>query len=193
MLSIPVGNPVDAVLRPVATAGEFLDSTDVQVLTDWRNRFPDAFLTQFSANDSRTRRWLTQVVGPDDTRILFMVDDTHARTIGYMGLAFIDWKTGSAEADAVVRGATAPRGTMTKTLLTLLEWGRVQLCLSTFGVRVRSDNTSLEFYRKAGFQEVRRVPLRKVQETDMIRWVEDSVLPVAEPSLVYMVHTPGNA
>ena len=193
MLSIPVGNPVDAVLRPVATAVEFLDSTDVQMLTDWRNRFPDAFLTQFSANDSRTRRWLTQVVGPDDTRILFMVDDTHARTIGYMGLAFIDWKAGSAEADAVVRGATAPRGTMTKTLLTLLEWGRVQLCLSTFGVRVRSDNTSLEFYRKAGFQEVRRVPLRKVQETDMIRWVEDSVLPVAEPSLVYMVHTPGNA
>jgi len=188
VLSIPVGDPVEAVLRPVATDMAFLNSTDVLMLTEWRNRFPDAFLTQFRANESRTRRWLTEVVGPDDTRILFMVEDAHLRTIGYMGLASIDWTVGSAEADAVVRGAAAPPGTMTKALLTLLAWGRAQLSLSSFAVRVRSDNTAVEFYRKLGFHEVKRVPLRKVQESDMIRWVEDPALPLTEPSLVHMVH-----
>src|SRR6266536_841028 len=74
VLSIPVGIPVEAILRPVATRRGSLKSNDVRVLTEWRNRFVRAFLTEFQADESRTEKWLTDSVGPDDTRILFMVD-----------------------------------------------------------------------------------------------------------------------
>ena len=186
VLSLPVGSPVEAVLRPVATRREDLNAKDVRVLSEWRNRHLRAFLTEFQATEYRTARWLNEMVGPDDTRILFMVDDAKGRTIGYMGLAFIDWENRSAEADAVVRGVEAPPGMMTRALRTLLSWARGQLGLPRLGVRVLSDNTALEFYRKFGFREVRRTPLRRVEEEDMIRWIEDPSLPHSERSLVHM-------
>jgi RimJ/RimL family protein N-acetyltransferase len=187
VLSIPVGQPLEALLRPVVTREGSLVADDVRALTEWRNQYVPAFLTEFHATENRTARWLTDTVGPDDTRILFMIDDARGATFGYMGLAFIDWLRGSAEADAVVRGATAAPGTMTQALRTMLQWAQVQLGLHTFGVRVRSDNTALEFYRKFGFCEVRRVPLRKVECTDMVKWVEDPSLSPVEPRLVHML------
>ena len=107
-----------------------------------------------------------------------------------MGLDFINWKTGYGEADAIVRGKEAPPGTMKIALQTLLGWGLAQLGLRSLGVRVRSDNTALEFYRKVGFVEERRVPLRRIDDFDMIRWVEDSSLNPADLSLVYMLYHP---
>ena len=74
-LTIPVGQPLVASLRPVATRAEAIDAADVRVLSEWRNRFVGAFLTEFEANNERTARWLREGVGPDDSRILFMLDD----------------------------------------------------------------------------------------------------------------------
>lgn len=182
---IPVGSPPEALLRPVATKEELLNAEDIRMLTDWRNRFVQAFLTEFTATESRTARWLVEVVGPKEGKILFMVDDLNSRTSGYMGLDYIDWDQAYGEADAIVRGAEAAPGTMKCVLQTLLAWAQGQLGLRELGVRVRSDNSALEFYRKVGFQEVRRVPLRRVEEPQMIRWVEDESL---ESAKVYLVH-----
>jgi hypothetical protein len=117
--------------------------------------------------------WLTQVVGPNAGKILFMLDDPAGRTFAYMGLDFIDWEKSTGEADAIVRGGEAPAGTMKLALETLLTWAKGALGLRTLGVRVRSDNTSLVFYRKVGFVEQRREPLRSTGEGNMIRWVSD--------------------
>lgn len=181
---IPVGCPPKAFLRPVATRKELLNPEDVRMLTEWRNRFVQAFLTEFQATESRTARWLTEVVGQAEGKILFMLDDLNGRTFGYMGLD-MNWEQAYGEADAIVRGAEAAPGTMKLALQTLLSWARGPLGLRELGVRVRSDNTALEFYRKVGFQEIRRVPLRRVEEPQMIRWVEDMSL---ESSKVYLVH-----
>ena len=170
VLSIPVGQPVAALLRPVATRSDAIDTADVHVLSQWRNRFVQSFLTEFEANDERTKHWLTSMVGPDDSRILFMVDDAQSgETIGYMGLAYINWAERSGEADAIVRGAEAAPGLMKRALLTLLRWARQQLGLQRLGVRVRSDNAAIEFYRKLGFEETRRVPLRRTGGPDIVR------------------------
>lgn len=187
-MSLTVSYPVEAILRPVATRGDCLNDADVRVLTEWRNRFVQAFLTEFQSTEARTALWLTNIVGTDDTRILFMVDDARSgETIGYMGLAFIDWEKASGEADAIVRGRQAPRGLMKRALLTLLSWSRSQLGLKTLGVRVRSDNAAIEFYRKLGFEEVRRTSLRRVESPGLIEWVEDQSLPAGEPSIVHMI------
>jgi RimJ/RimL family protein N-acetyltransferase len=184
-LCIPVGLPVEAVLRPVATAPGRLNANDVRVLTEWRNRFVNSFLTEFAATEPRTERWLTEVVGPDPTRILFMLDDARGETVGYLGLAFIDWKELTGEADAIVRGAEAAPGVMARAMFTLLAWARGQLGLKSVGARVRSDNPALNFFLKFS-TETKRVHLRRIEEPGMVRWVEDETLVNAPASLVYI-------
>jgi RimJ/RimL family protein N-acetyltransferase len=101
-----------------------------------------------------------------------------------MGIAFIDWQKRYVEADAIVRGEPAPHGTMTVCLKALLGWAKNTLGLDDIHVRVRSDNPALEFYRKLGFQEKKRVSLRRTVHADKITWTEDTgASPV---QLVYM-------
>ena len=145
-LCLPVGRPPTVLLRPVSTTVGRLDAKDVMVLTEWRNRYVTSFLNEFQATEDRTADWLTQSVGPDGTRILFMVDGiSDAITIGYMGLAFIDWDQHYGEADAIVRGLPAEHGVMRQALVTLLTWAKESLGLTSFGVRVRSDNPAISF------------------------------------------------
>jgi RimJ/RimL family protein N-acetyltransferase len=185
-LCLPVGQPAVGFLRPVVTRAGAVPPADVRALTEWRNRFVHSFLTEFVASEQRTERWLVESVGPDDSRILFMVEDLDRRTVGYMGLASIDWDTRYAEADAVVRGAEGSPGLLARALDTMCRWARDALDLSRLAVRVRSDNAAIAFYEKAGFREVRRVPLRREAVPDGSRWVEDPALPGGELSIVYM-------
>ena len=105
---IPVGSPPIALLRPVPTREALLNPEDVRLLTAWRNRYVTAFLTEFTATEDRTAKWLTDVVGPAEGKILFMLDEPDGSTFGYMGLDFIDWDKRTGEADAIVRGNPTP-------------------------------------------------------------------------------------
>lgn len=185
-LGLTVGKPYSAFLRPVSTNANFLNNADVELLTAWRNKFTDSFLTEFTATPTQTANWLINNVGPDDTRILFMVDDPQGRTFAYMGIAFINWELNYVEADAVVRGGPAPAGTMSAALKTLLLWSRIHLGLSDIQVRVRSDNSALEFYRKLGFEDIKSVSLRRTMEDGRIAWEEDPSALDSPVSLVYM-------
>ncbi|HKR21991.1 MAG TPA: GNAT family N-acetyltransferase [Pyrinomonadaceae bacterium] len=185
-LSIPVGFPVEAFMRPVSTLAGKLNDNDVRVLTEWRNRFVHSFLSEFEATDARTASWLTEIIGPDPTKIMFMLDDLSGQTIGYLGLGFIDWETCEGEADAAVRGVPAAPGIMSRAFLTLLGWAYEQLGLKIIRGRVRSDNPSLRFFLKLA-TETKRVPLRRIEEPGMIRWVEDETLTSSSLSLVHLV------
>ena len=184
---IPVGKPVSALLRPVATSNFFLNSEDIKKLTDWRNLFVKAFLTEFQATEAQTKKWLVEIVGPNPNKILFMVDDINSNTFAYMGIDYIDWNKKYGEADAIVRGEQAPHGTMKLALLTLLDWAKNQLGLKEIGIRVLSDNTALEFYHKVGFRDTVRVPLRKVHDKEKICWKENKSIKYPSKSLVKMI------
>jgi RimJ/RimL family protein N-acetyltransferase len=185
-LSLAIGRPVVGLLRPVSTRPGRTSPADVRVLTDWRNRHVKSFLTEFVASEERTERWLVESVGPDDTRILFMVEDATGRTVGYMGLAFIDWASGYVEFDAIVRGAEAPPGLMSRSLRTMCSWGRSALGLELVCGRVRSDNPALAFFEKLGVREHRRVPLRREEHGGEVRWVEDPSVEAGGLTLVHM-------
>lgn len=187
-LALPIGSPVCAVLRPIPTAPGNLDPVDLRLLSEWRNRFVKSFLTEFVANDERTGKWLSSAVHNDDGKILLMVENLQGERVGHIGLGFIDWTTGYGEADAIVRGGDSPPGLMKLALQTALKWAQEQLGLTTLGVRVRSDNTALDFYRKVGFQEIKRVPLAVTETPDMITWFEDPALKHSRASLVYMIY-----
>ena len=173
-------------LGPVATEPGLTDLREVEALTEWRNENRDRFLTQFDATTKRTNDWLTDVVGPSDKRILFMLrDNVKSDEKAYLGLAFIDWQASYGEADAIVRGASLPRGTMKLALNTLLDWAVGTLGLSEIGVRVRSDNPAMAFYKKVGFRETDRVALKREEGSDGVNWTECPDLVGAELSLVH--------
>jgi len=186
-LLVPVGKPPAAYLRPVPTRPDRINRNDVRCLTEWRNKFLPAFLTEFEATEARTSRWLTEHVGPNPGKILFMVEEPNGNAFAYMGLDMIDWERGYGEADAIVRGGEAPKGVMTSALQTLLNWAQSALGLKHLGVRVRSNNTAVDFYKKCGFVETHRVSLRRIDEPGMIRYVEDPNAREAHGfALVYM-------
>jgi RimJ/RimL family protein N-acetyltransferase len=183
-LLLRVGDPPVAFLRPVAGRSDRLDPADVERLTAWRNRHVHSFLTEFEATTERTAAWLV-ANHPDDSRILFMVDDPAGTTFGYMGLASIDWEDGVGEADSIVRGAESAPGTMSAALRALIAWGTGPLGLRRIYIRVRSDNPVMPFYDRLGFVERSRVPLRlEPSETETRRWVED---PAADSGL-FVIH-----
>jgi RimJ/RimL family protein N-acetyltransferase len=189
---IPVDWPPRAVLRPVATAGALDGSPDTAALTAWRNAHVTSFLTEFEATPSRTARWLSETVGPDEGRVLFMVDSVEGVTFGYVGLSCIDWDRGQGEADSVVRGIDLVRGGMEASLRTILAWAYGHLRLQTLSVRVRSTNPrALAFYEKVGFRETGRRPLKRTPEPGMLRWVEAPQPDEHGVFLVYMRHDRG--
>jgi RimJ/RimL family protein N-acetyltransferase len=190
-LSLPVGTPPVALLRPVGTTAARIRAADVAALTSWRNRFLRSFLTEFEATEARTLAWLCGPVANDPGKILFLADAPDGRTFGYLGLDAIDWDLGSGEADAIVRGEAAPPGTMAAALRTLLLWAREGLGLGELWVRVLSDNRALRFYERCGFVERRRVPLRRIEAAPgETAWTEDPAATTAARSLVHLEWVP---
>lgn len=187
-LTIPVGQPVQALLRVIPSQPAHLDSEDLSLLSDWRNRYVKSFLTEFHAHPERTASWLCNHVHENDGKILFMLESLNGERWGHIGLAFIDWQSGYGEADAIVNGGAAPRGLMKLGLQTCLRWAKQSLGLQTLGVRVRSDNPALEFYKKVGFQEIKRVPLAHEIDGENINWFEAPELGDDVPALVYMIY-----
>ena len=185
-LVLPVGHPVSAVIRPVPTVQGWLDPVDVELLTLWRNQHVKSFLSEFVANDERTAKWLTDAVHANLSKMLFMVESLHGERFGHIGLGFIDWNEGYCEADAIVSGGNSPKGLMKESLLILMRWARDVLGLKKQVVRVRSDNSAVEFYRKVGFEEYQRIPLVTSKGTDGMNWHESPNAKGYAASLVYM-------
>lgn len=186
-LGLKAEHPRAGWLRPVGVLPTQQNADDVRCLSGWRNLYPNSFLTQFQATERQTSAWLAEVVAPDEGRILFMLDDHTGAPVAYLGIGFIDWASGYGEADSIVRGEPAERGLMSAALKTLLSWGQFQLGLTSIGVRVRSDNPALNFYRRFGFEETKRIPLSLRVEPDKLSYFEDSHNLTAGISLVHHV------
>jgi len=158
-------------LRPLQATAEYVRPEDVELLTEWRNRNRQYFMSDFTATIERTLHWLTQIAGPDLTRILFMLEASN-HSFGHVGLCNIEEERSYCEIDNVVRGCGGPRGAMSATVATLCRWARERLGLSDIWVRVMADNPSVAFYSRLGFRSVRDVPLERRIEGDLVRWVE---------------------
>jgi len=78
------------------------DEVIISSLARWRQIFMHYFLTQFEATNERTRKWLSNVVIKDNTRILFLIMDGINRAVGNLGICNIS--RDSAEIDNLIRG-----------------------------------------------------------------------------------------
>ena len=156
--------PVDgfnALLLPVCE----LHATDdalVALLARWRSDNQHAYPTRFTVTDEGTKSWLRRGVLDVPDRLLFLVLDRHGYPVGHLGFANCVNDRCVMEIDNVVRGSpTAPKGLMTAALETMLAWAHRTLWPESFALRVLEGNGhAVAFYRKRGFVECQRTPLR---------------------------------
>lgn len=181
-IPIVVNGAVRGRLRPVTR--EVLHNTDeLSKLTEWRRSSSTRFATEFAGSEESTRSWLEhQVLGADD-RILFIVEDEDHTPVGQMGLLDYDETEQTCELDNLLRGQKGKFGNiMIYALIAFGEWSVRTLNLRSAYIHVLADNyRAIRIYKSFGAVEIERIPLRKVEEEDGVRWAP-SPLPLVEPA-----------
>lgn len=169
---IKVDGKIHGRLRPITTE-TIHNQVELQMLTDWRTASGEWFTTQFPATVDGTREWIRNLILQADDRILFFIDDEELNPIGQIGLLHYDEEKKQCEFDNLLRGSKGKfRINIIYALLTLGEWSINTLDMQTGYLNVLADNLrAIHIYEKIGFQEVERVPLIKVIDGDVTRWV----------------------
>ena len=159
---------------------ECVSGTDEEVtlLTEWRERYQDAFPTQFTVTREGTERWVKKALMDIPGRILFMVRRLPTgEAVGHLGLANVgEEKFGfknSCEIDNVIRGRFVAPKAMELGLLSLCRFCIDTLEMTTIYLRVFADNgRAVRFYQKWHFREERKIPLKRREEAGKIVFEE---------------------
>ena len=172
--SIPVFDRITqiAVLRPITQA--HLEPTSenceiVRLLTEWRKNNQKWYPSVFKVSEEGTKIWLRNQLIDMDDRILFLIESMNGEIFGHMGLF-------RGEIDNVLRGkpGIVNRG-MTFGLLSMMKWGFTDLGLNNLRLRVFCDNDkAIQFYENCGFTRIGRIPLKKIEEGDTLKWIPDT-------------------
>ena len=152
------------------------DRALIATLSRWRSENAFAFPTRFPVTEDGTRHWLEAGLLDVSDRILFLVCDRHGHPVGHLGFASAAAEDGSMEVDNVVRGEAGSPGLMSAALHGLIAWVEEMFLPSRIHLRVFADNDrAIGFYRRAGFVERGRQPLRRSVDGD-----RESFAPPAE-------------
>jgi len=155
-------------LRPVDLSDE-----TVGLITTWRNKYWQGFLSKFHATEERTRNWLQKDVIGNPDRIFFLIF-LDERKIGHIGIINYNETTNSAEIDSVLRGIRDNySGIMEKVTKGLIKWMLDDLQLSKVQTRVLADNyKAINLYERSGMLSVGIIPLKRSVTKDGWGWEE---------------------
>jgi len=171
---IPVmtGEQLAASLRPVPSEliGEACD--DARLMAEWRNSHKTAFFTWITSTEASTRKWLTEVYGPNNRDIMFMLETPDRLPFGHLALYNFGSEGSACEFGKVLRGTgDGPRGGVTLAASVLLLWARSELNIKQFFLEVFSDNhNAVSLYKSLGFGTTDTIPLRMIDIGETIRW-----------------------
>lgn len=160
-------------LRAV-TKSTLSDKKEIKMLALWRQKSEDWFPAQFKVTFEGTKKWVEEQLLNKEDRFLFMIETPTGLPIGHAGLYRFNFDEKTCEVDNVIRGEKYIPGIMTHALNVLIKWTKDTLGVKKILLEVFSDNQkAINLYERIGFQEFKRVPLKRVVEKDRISWVEE--------------------
>lgn len=160
-------------LEPIAWAdAQRPEST--ALLAKWREKANPFFPSQFPVTLEGTHRWLVKGLLETADRILFWVKTADGRPVGHVGLFRFDFENRSVEVDNIVRGEDGVLpGVMQTAIAAMIDWAFDALGVETTTLRVMSDNErAVKLYRRLGYEEIARIPLKREQDGAVVHWVE---------------------
>jgi perosamine synthetase len=152
------------------------DTRLIELLASWRSQSAFAFPTRFPVTHEGTATWLRRGLLDVPDRILFLVHDRFGHPVGHLGFASADSPDRSLEVDNVVRGDGGVQpGLMGAALEGLLAWGEECFRPARIHLRVFADNErAVSFYRRHGFRDGARSPLRREVAGEVVRYTPSS-------------------
>jgi len=160
-------------LRPV-TAESIRNKDEIGKLAKWREASSTWFASQFPMTEKGTLQWLEHKVIEADDRILFIVEDEGHSPIGHVGLIHYDEIKKECEYDNLLRGEKGSSGVniIMYASIALGVWSLNSLNIERGYINVLADNyRAIHIYKRLGAQEVKRQPLIKHVEGNVIRYV----------------------
>jgi len=138
----------------------------------WRKENEEWFPAKFKITTLRTTKWFKEkVIGAPD-RLLFLIK-VRNRYIGHVGLFRFDFRQKMCQIDNILRGKPGYPGIMGNAILHMIDWGKKQLGLVAYTLRVASDNKrACRLYGRLGFVEYKRIPLIQIAGKDGLEWVD---------------------
>lgn len=184
----------NALLLPVCQM-HTTDKALIGLMSRWRRENQHAFPTRFTVTDEGTQTWLKKGLLEVPDRQLFLVLDEHGYPVGHLGFANCLNDDHVMEIDNVVRGcSTAPKGLMTVAMETMLAWSHRTLWPNRFSLRVlESNGRAVAFYKKRGFTDSTRTPLRQISLDDRSTLQPQEPSDKAHPDDVFLTMTRGTA
>jgi len=164
---------VVARLRPITKNDLDEDCPTAGLLANWRQKKSEWFATRFTVTEAGTRKWLREQVIASRDRILFLLETLDGVPVGQMGFFNFSWDNKCCELDNILRGASDLPGVMTPGLQSLINWAFDKLGVQYIFLRVFSDNKdAISLYQKCNFKEIRKIPLKRIEYGDIIKWVD---------------------
>jgi RimJ/RimL family protein N-acetyltransferase len=176
---IPVfdGGETVAALRPVPSDLRGEATSDARLMADWRNLHKESFFTWVTSTEASSRYWLETRYAPDDGNLIVMVETLDRRPFGHLALDnFREDADGrlSCEYGRILRGLDiGPKGGMALASAALLRWAARELQVGRVHLEVFDDNGRAKaIYRRLGFKDAGRRPVRKALQEGVLRWVD---------------------
>jgi perosamine synthetase len=170
------------------TYDDLEDPAAIEALAKWREAAADAFPAAFKITLSGTQDWLQKAVLDTKDRLLFWVVDSQGKCVGHVGLFRFDFEQSRCEIDNIVRGEmTNNRGLMASAIQALLQWQQDVLGVPASYLRVFSDNErAMRLYERLGYEEIQRIPMKKIASADRVEWKENFSEPYAACSRYFV-------
>lgn len=150
----------------------------ISLLTKWREENAFAYPTKFKVTVDGTKKWLKEQVLDNPSRILFLVVDKQGKWIGHVGLADCLNDERSIMLDNILRGEKerAP-GLMSEAVIELADWARRMFLPVKIYLKVLDNNShAINFYKRLGFIDSRRIPLERQEREGGYTYVETDSL-----------------
>jgi perosamine synthetase len=165
------------------------DATVIEKLARWRAASADAFGSEARVTTEGTARWMRMGLLDTEDRMLWLVTSRRGRALGHVGFANAVNRRRELELDNVVRGVCSIEpGIMGRAVETLTRWADETLHPATLSLRVLADNHhARSFYGRLGWQEERRIPLRRCVERGLVYYDEADDGAAPDRELVRMV------